>query len=541
MNRNIRTLSFATTCLLGSLAFAGCSDPSAVDTTARIQVNPPEFENCAASEEWLPMPPPIQMFRPLPHPTTECPFYRGGWHNFLIAMQPDANGRPALLDFPTIDTAFTSRFKHPANRSYLGEVKQAGRREILIDQNGNSLYYGIHMNEAFKQFIAENDLKTSDKLQAYPQKKPGLFFPAGLTEFKSAWQIVEGDAATIAAQTADYISMQTTVPTLSQDPLTKEITEDRDTPRTVTVRLLAIHVVYTLPGHPEFIWASFEHSLGAPDTAAADGKRNVAPTFEGENPSVEDPNNTHVGMIPANDNDFLLYKGGTPVIESNVPKKDPDLNLDVAKQKFLDPSTHEPQSTSIYRMFPASKSNTTDPDQAITSLNNSVEALFKMKGAGDKRGHYRLVGAQWMDKPDFFHDDFPIQNDLTSPFAQPPPMGIGAEQFKVELETDGADSAYSILAGEDRMSSTAMESFTQAPGAFQNCFSCHNTRAINANGVAVNSDRNGVKLLDHGLLNVSHVISQFLLEDCFQPENIKDDPTDPGVKMAYCPKFVAPQ
>jgi len=179
----------------------------------------------------------MALFKPLPHPTTECPFYRGGWHNFLLAMQPDASGKPALLSWPTIDTTFTSRFKHPADRSFLGDVKQAGKREILIDQNGNSLYYGIHVNEAFRQFIADNDLKTSDKLQAYPTEKSYLFFPAGVAEFKSAWQIVEGDAAAVAAQTDGYISMVTTVPTLSQNAM-KEILENRDTPRTVTVELL---------------------------------------------------------------------------------------------------------------------------------------------------------------------------------------------------------------------------------------------------------------------------------------------------------------
>ena len=35
----------------------------------------------------------------------------------------------------------------------------------------------------------------------------------------------------------------------------------------------------------------------------------------------------------------------------------------------------------------------------------------------DKRGHYRLVGAQWMDKPEMMGLNRPLQNDLTSPFA----------------------------------------------------------------------------------------------------------------------------
>src|SRR5262249_43565310 len=156
-------------------------------------------------------------------------------------------------------------------------------------------------------------LETAEALRAYPSDpaKRMLTFPAGVVEFKSAWQIVEGDEQTVAAETADYISMTTTLPTLSQDPATHRIIEDRNTPRTATVRLLAIHAVFTLPGHPEFIWASFEHSPGAPDTKAADGKRDVAPTIGGANPTLDDPLNLHNDTV-VSDDDPLLYKGGTP-------------------------------------------------------------------------------------------------------------------------------------------------------------------------------------------------------------------------------------
>src|SRR5262249_45171675 len=136
--------------------------------------------------------PPLEMFTPLPHPTTECPFYRGGWQNFLVAMQPDAQGRPALMGFPTIEKVFTPKVPYSPSRSYLGDIKQAGRREIVIAQNGTSLYSGIHVNTASSDFIPANPLEPAAAIQAYPTDQPTLFSPAGVTEFKSAWQIVEG-------------------------------------------------------------------------------------------------------------------------------------------------------------------------------------------------------------------------------------------------------------------------------------------------------------------------------------------------------------
>ncbi|HKE14667.1 MAG TPA: hypothetical protein VKB80_07375 [Kofleriaceae bacterium] len=476
--------------LLGiALAVLGsaCSDPFG------FSAEPVEGEEvCAASSEWLPNTPALDQFKPLPHPATECPFYRGGWQNFLVAMQPDADGRPAMLSYPTIDTMFEPALPRAETRSELGDIRQAGGRQVLIDQNGNSLYYGIHVNQAYADFLDAHGLHTREDVE---NASPRLFFPPGVVEFKSAWQIVEdGDSSD------DYITITTTVPTLSQDG--DRIIEDRDTPREVRARLLALHVVFTLPGHPEFIWATFEHSTGTPDTKAADGKRNVAPASVG-NPNLEDPNNLQDDSVISPD-DHLLYHGGTAANSGNQAIAETDLVLDEATQKFAN------QQTSIYRMFPASKSNTIDPDDAISSLNHNVEALFAQAAGSldpaDRRSHYRMVGAVWMDKPAYYDENSALQNDETSPF-------FDEDGFVDDIKENGSDSDFSILAGEDRLSSTAMESFTQAPDSFPNCFTCHNTQAVTAKGVPIDRDSSGVQLLEPKLLNVSHVLSQFILEE----------------------------
>src|ERR1044071_7584831 len=114
-----------------SFAVAACSDPFDFDSE--------KPEVCAASREWLPQTPPLDQFEPLPHPETECPFYRGGWQNFLVATQPDAAQAPDFLSWPTIDTEFQRATPHPGPPSALGDIKQAGGRQILIDQNGNPI------------------------------------------------------------------------------------------------------------------------------------------------------------------------------------------------------------------------------------------------------------------------------------------------------------------------------------------------------------------------------------------------------------------
>ena len=129
-----------------------------------------------------------------------------------------------------------------------------------------------------------------------------------------------------------------------------------------------------------------------------------------------------------------------------------------------------------------------------------------------------------MDKPGLFTLDSTFQNDQSNPLVQNPNQPLvpqnGDRTSLImqgvtpldDIQANGPSSPFSILAGEDRMSSTSMESFTQGPASFFNCFQCHDTQAITARGVPLERDSSGTKLLDPKLINVSHVFSQFVLE-----------------------------
>jgi len=72
---------------------------------------------------------------------------------------------------------------------------------------------------------------------------------------------------------------------------------------------------------------------------------------------------------------------------------------------------------------------------------------------------------------------------------------------------NGSDSAFSITGGEDRLSSTAMESFTQPSASFPNCFSCHDTQATSDNGTPQVRSQLPV-LMKPGKINVSHIFNE---------------------------------
>ena len=300
--------------------------------------------------------------------------------------------------------------------------------------------------------------------------------------------------------------------------------------------------------------------MGAPDDQPDTPALPVIAQTDG---APGDPDNLDVTTV-LSPSKFLLYAAGTPENAANHAYSSQELKLDPTTQSFPG------QQTSIYRMFPGSKSQQLGPDTAIISLNQNLAAIAATqaaKGPIDVRLNYRLVAAVWMDKPALFGlgadgKGMSLQNDDgTNPlvlaavadggvssglnegtFCGTPlgPNGASgnvaagwssntvpgcatradvlaqgpspAQAIEKDFLASGTDSPFSILGGEDRLSSTSMESFTQAPDSFPNCFSCHNTQPITTNGTPSYRDSTAEVLLPRpALINVkSHVLGVHL-------------------------------
>jgi hypothetical protein len=580
----------------GVAALASCKDPTPFSAAPRVapvasSTSITASEDCPISAEWFPTTPPVRMFVPTPHPDTECPFYRGAYQNFLVATQPDSQGQPALLRYATLDDAFVSATPHAqrntSGRAWLGTVRQAGYRNVLVDQDGHTLYYGLHMNQAFVDFIEANNLQTVNGIL---NVDPHLSFPPGLVELKTAWKDIDpgdfpggkvpppGGYPGDPGDYSNYITTTAWVSHLSTDPQTGIIVEDFDHPRQIRVALVGIHAVFTLPGHPEFVWGSIQHvNLSAVDATASAEQGitvygapddqpdpSVTPVIDPADGGPGDPDNLRVSTV-LSPTGFLLYKGGTPENQANLPYTTAALALDETTQSFPG------QQESIYRMYPGSKSQQVGPDPTVLSLDANLSALAQQQmkaGALDIRLNYHLVAAVWMDKPALFGlgpsgQGISIQNDDgTNPLVLDaladggvdPQLNEGAscgtplgpnggsgdipgalntvpgcqtradllangptpqQAIESDLLKNGTDSPFSILGGEDRLSSTSMESFTQASISFPNCFSCHNTQPITTNGVPVSRDMDSpVVLQKPAMINVSHLFSEFVLREC---------------------------
>jgi hypothetical protein len=516
---------------------------------------------CVAPASWLPVTPAVAMTTPPPHPDSECPFYEGAYQNFLVAMQPGASGDPAIFTYPMIDDAFTSASPHgtpnTATRAWLSRVSQAAYQGVLVDRNGHAIYYGIHLNQAFADFIRSNGLQTVAGIMAVA---PTLTLPPGVVALETAWQDIDPqdfpggvvpsptDFASDPGDYSNYITAAVWIPHLRQDPTSHAFLVDLDHPALRKMALVAVDLEFTLPGHPEMIWATVQHVntyerdplsqafadasvLGLPDTqpysSGPDGG-------VGALPSPTDPENQFNVWPPDAEHRYLLYAPGALEAQSNLLPPATLVVLDEATQ-----SISEPAPVNVFRVFGGSRSTGSAYSPGVVSLNESVASMWS-SGPRDARQNYRLAGALWLDKPAFFGVGdgglgLTFQNDDGTN-----PLVLGAEQVPPNVypqvsegvfcgtpldgtntsgdspaanasnnsvpgcttrrnqldagdpaieqgfltHTLGTDSPFSILGGDDRLSDPAIETLTQN-GQFHDCMSCHNTSPSNADGVIV--------------------------------------------------------
>jgi hypothetical protein len=386
-------------------------------------------QTCVAPAAWFPLTPkPANQ-----QPASLCDFYLWSWQTFLYVTQADAasgDNRPRFLTYDTPADLFgpTAALRFPpAGRSPgtaqsllklaprmtkeaepidIDQILQAGSSGILVDQAGRTVYYQIHLNEDFSKFVKDHGFTDREKLKQAPAD---LQFPVGVVELKSSWRVLapgedpKGAFTTLAE-----------IPRLINKPGGKIVVDPTQTSRE-TVALVGLHVVGVTQGHPEFIWATFEHVDNAPDLPA------------GIMPNDDKPVD--------NARSWTFYPKGAKAKDSNKNVKTPVLKLDEPTQ-VLTPKT------SVFRQFALGGSDT---PTLITGLTSSV--WQRLPTALDVWKNYFLVGAVWLRNP--------------------------GQDFKPDSEFDDGK-----LAGEKKLSNSTMETFTQSPALRPNCFSCHETKAV---------------------------------------------------------------
>jgi hypothetical protein len=349
-------------------------------------------KGCSAPAEWFgPSGAPESNNDKISDSGDECAFYKWAYQTFLHEAQWGDAKRPRFLEYPGPDRVFfrqgepsaaTLRFPDASDSrislaprvalssdvaTSLDEVTQADAG-LLIDSNHRAIYYGVHLNGKYVDFIAHNKLQDPRKL-AGPELSL-IPFPIGTLELKSSWKILgPNDASDTYITTTARISLLKNVgghPKIDR----------KAPPKEVVVGLVGLHVVGVIDGHPEFIWSTFEHKDNAPNLR-------IPPAFA-------------KGDYPVDfERDYTFYPKRTPVASCNV-KFPPAQKLDPMTQLFL-------ETTPVYREY--AHGGEPHPEDQINPLNESV--LHQLAPTSKLR-NYELVGAVWLRSI----DDFKVGRDF---------------------------------------------------------------------------------------------------------------------------------
>jgi hypothetical protein len=255
-------------------------------------------------------------------------------------------------------------------------------------------------------------------------------------EIKSAW--VEADRL---PDKASYITMFATVPTFNRNIDDTKWTRDR--PMKIELALVGMHVVGSVAGHPEMIWATFEHFGNTPNApykyySISGPKPKTAPqSTEGtwlfaESKTAGPFNVAHQQLVGADICVMSMELGACGMSGKISPS-------DTLRTKAWGAAWNASPSP----QGPAKDSNT-----AIISINNSIR---RMMPDGDVRKNYFLIGATWTHQ------------------GQAPDAGGYNDR------------------GARQLANTTMETFNQGPDNTippkSTCFNCHQSNETSVSNI----------------------------------------------------------
>jgi len=311
------------------------------------------------------------------------------------------------------------------------EAGQAGLpgeniHQALLAQNGSLVFYTTTVNDVFAYFLTgtKNGGITPAPMkfpttQAELNKITGFAATRGKTfpdpealaiEIKSAWVEAAG-----LPNLSSYITTQATIPTYNKTDPKHWVPNGQ---KTTQLALVGMHVVGSTKGHPEMIWATFEHFGNTPNAAYQYLSTTQAA------PKTAPQNTLETWLFSAS--------GATD------PFNEPHLKADGANLTALGAFTISPSNTRRKNAWgnpDGTDLATATKNTEVIAINNSVLGMLPN---GDVRKNYMLTGATWTK--------------------------FGASPNAVNQ------------VGTNQMANTAMETYQQG----HNCFECHtsNTTAV---------------------------------------------------------------
>ena len=221
---------------------------------------------------------------------TNIDFYKWSEQMFLWITSPEDN--TIVLETPefyTVSPPYSSSEKrdlipHNPSKTLSASVNiikldteegQAGSDDVLMSKDGSILYYITFVNDVYAKFLDGSKKEKLNDSISFPTTQRELDSiiafaksigdtvrsPETLTmELKTSWV----DLATIPLDIQkEYITVRANVPTYDRSSDKKWTPTGKS--QIKTLALLGMHVVGSVKGHPEMIWATFEHRHNSPN------------------------------------------------------------------------------------------------------------------------------------------------------------------------------------------------------------------------------------------------------------------------------------
>jgi hypothetical protein len=321
--------------------------------------------------------------------------------------------------------------------------------DVLMAQNGSLIYYISMVNDVYAQFLTgarngeidDSEFPTTqsdvDAIVSYAARQgTRVKDPETLAiEFKTSWVSVND-----VVDASQYITIDALVPTYDK-------TDAKWTPngsKTAKLAMIGVHVVGSTDGHPEMVWATFEHVNNAPNLAYAYldtlNRTKTVPEDRGNewllngNSASSEYNKSH-----------MIFSGkGSTKSDSVIAK-----NSIIAHNGYAispsDTKLTKPWGVAIDGKPNAENASAAASNSQVISTNNSVLGQLQ---DGDMRKNYIFIGATWTDNG-----------------ARP-----NGKSYSATNTTPG------VAIGTSQLANSTMETYIQQGDSYNedgSCFLCH--------------------------------------------------------------------
>lgn len=312
--------------------------------------------------------------------------------------------------------------------------------DVLMAQNGSLVYYLTLVNDVYAYFLTAvhahymsgNEFPTTaadrDSICTFARKYYHKALPdsnALAMELKTSW--VE---ASKLADPQDYFTINAIIPTYDTTNNLKWVPKGE---KTVKMALVGMHVVGSAAGHPEMIWATFEHQGITP---------NAAYTYVDVNNKVD--------TVKQDSGSGFMFSSnaGDPSPNVSHMTNEDSVTQVISDTIFAKPGhTISPSNTLMANPWGSAMDSTTNAEDKSSAASNSEVIAINNTIIGDLKGNdvrkqYLLIGATW-----------------TSGGA--PPTGISY----------GSDTTAGVSIGTSVLANSTMETYIQLTST--SCFTCH--------------------------------------------------------------------